>query len=100
VKTALLHGVPICDDAFHHTLVENHDPLGAEPGSVFLQQRPDGPRSAGQAHGGQAWLLVRPSMIQAEFIRWESTPDGRPIFDLVGQGRSSIPINMASLTRR
>jgi len=92
-------GVLICYDAFHHTLVEHYDSLGAD---ILVQpsynnDRWDGPWSAGRGlTEGQAWLRFGlPSMIQGrENIRYGVNPMmvGQ-IFDLVGGGRSSISIN-------
>ena len=100
VDTALGRiGVLICYDAFHHTLVEHYDALGTD---ILVQPSYnndpwDGPWSAGQGlTEGQAWLRFGlPSIIQGrENIRYGVNPMmvGQ-IFDLVGQGRSSISIN-------
>jgi predicted amidohydrolase len=100
VETALGRiGVLICYDAFHHTLVEHYDALGTD---ILVQPSYnndlwDGPWSGGRGlTEGQAWLRFGlPSIIQGrENIRYGVNPMmvGR-IFDLVGQGRSSISIN-------
>ena len=100
VETALGRiGVLICYDAFHHTLVEHYDALGTD---ILVQpsynnDRWDGPWSAGRSlTEGQAWLRFGlPSIIQGrENIRYGVNPMmvGQ-IFDLVGEGRSSISIN-------
>jgi predicted amidohydrolase len=100
VDTALGRiGVLICYDAFHHTLVEHYDALGTD---ILVQPSYnndlwDGPWSGGRdLTEGQAWLRFGlPAMIQGrENIRYGVNPMmvGR-IFDLVGQGRSSISIN-------
>jgi predicted amidohydrolase len=92
-------GVLICYDAFHHTLVEHYDALGTD---ILVQPSYnndawDGPWSAGQGlTEGQAWMRFGlPSIIQGrENIRYGVNPMmvGR-IFDLVGEGRSTISIN-------
>jgi predicted amidohydrolase len=100
VETALGRiGVLICYDAFHRTLVEHYDALGTD---ILVQPSYnndpwDGPWSADQGlTEGQAWLRYGlPSMIQGrENIRYGVNPMmvGQ-IFDLVGQGRSSISVN-------
>jgi len=100
VETALGRvGVLICYDAFHHTLVEHYDALGADilVQPSYANEPWDGPWSGGRGlTEGQGWLRFGlPAMIQGrENIRYGVNPMmvGR-IFDLVGQGRSSISIN-------